>query len=75
MSFIVRGRRPSGFKLLIELAPGKQDAAFASLTHEANIRADANDFPFIGPTRVLFAKANDVADLDIYEHKSRLYHA
>jgi len=61
--------------LLVELTPGKQNASFATLTHKANVRADANDFPFIGPARMLLSKANDVANLDIYEHKSRLYHA
>ncbi len=70
MSFIFEERRPPGFELFVEFATGEQDAALAALAHEANIRAESNNLPLVGPARMLFPKADDVADVDFYEHRS-----
>jgi hypothetical protein len=69
-SFIICKRLPLGFVLLVELAAGEKDATFAALTYKANVSAEADYFPFIRSARVLFSKANNVADLNLYEHKS-----
>ena len=57
-----------GFESFGQFAACEHDAPPTALTFKPDIRAKAYDVPFIGATRVLFAEAQVVVELEVGEH-------
>ena len=57
-----------GFEPFGKFAPGKHNMASTTFAFEPNICAEACDGPFIGATRMLFAEAQVIVELQVWEH-------
>jgi len=57
-----------GFEPLGKLTPGEHYAPSAALAFEPNIRTETCDGPFVGATRMLFAEAEMVVELQVRKH-------
>jgi hypothetical protein len=57
-----------GFESFGKFTAGKHNAASTAFTFESDIRPEAYDGPFVGATRMLFAKAQVVVELEVGEH-------
>jgi hypothetical protein len=57
-----------GFESLCKFAAGEHDAPSTAFTFQPNIRAKADNGPFIGTARVLFPQAKVVVQLKVGKH-------
>ena len=57
-----------GFESLGEFTPRQKDAPPAALTFDTDIRAEADDGPFVGAARMLFAKAKMIVETQVGKH-------
>ena len=61
-----------GFDTLLKLGAGEQDAMPAPQAADANIRAQPHYFPLARATGVGLAEADDIAEVELRNHRLRL---
>jgi hypothetical protein len=57
-----------GLESLGEFAPCEQDAPPTAFAFQSDVRAEADDGPFVGATGMLFTEAQVVVEAQVGEH-------
>ena len=60
--------REIGFEPFGKFTAGKHDAPATAFTFQPNIRPQARDRPLIGATRMLFAQAQVIVEMQFRKH-------
>ena len=61
-----------GFDALLKLGAGQQDAMPAAQAADTNIRAQPHHFPLARPAGVRLAETDNIAEVKLRNHSSRL---
>jgi hypothetical protein len=61
-----------GLETLVELPAWQQDTPAAAVADETDVRADADNVPFIAAARVLFPQADYIANVHFNKHQTKL---